>query len=279
VAIGKIVLSNLYRLLLGIVRSFVGMRRRGSALKIWSASANIGDGRFQSPKNSALGVGTFDMAVGDFNRDGKLDVALAGYVSPTQSVVQIMLGSGDGTFRKGQTINLPANTSPRSIATGDFNNDGHLDLALALNQLVIYKGAGNGTFTQAASIKVGTQTPLQEVRIGDFNADERTDIELSDGAGLYLMWSTGGFAFNAVLLKSSKFGIAATPVDVNQDGFTDLLVTYYTCSIGNDIQPGACTNWEVLLGSANRTFRQSANFNGVERQRSRPSDAVRLAGS
>jgi hypothetical protein len=93
------------------------------------------------------------------------------------------------------------------------------------------------------------------------------------------MWSTGGFAFNAVLLKSSKFGIAAIPVGVNQDGFTDLLVTYYTCSIGNDIQPGACTNWEVLLGSANRTFRQSANFNGVERQRSRPSDAVRLAGS
>jgi hypothetical protein len=176
VAIGKIVLSNLYRLLLGIVRSFVGMRRRGSALKIWSASANIGDGRFQSPKNSALGVGTFDMAVGDFNGDGKLDVALAGYVSPTQSVVQIMLGSGDGTFRKGQTINLPANTSPRSIATGDFNNDGHLDLALALNQLVIYKGAGNGTFTQAASIKVGTQTPLQEVRIGAFNADERRTL-------------------------------------------------------------------------------------------------------
>ncbi len=220
-----------------------------------------GDGRFENPKNGALGVGTFDMAVGDFNGDGKLDVALAGYVSPTQSVVQIMLGNGDGTFRKGQTIDLPANTSPRSIATGDFNNDGHLDLALALNQLIVYKGAGNGTFTQAASIKVGTQTPLQEVRIGDFNADGKTDIEVSDGAGLYVMWNAGGFAFNTVLLKSSKFGIGATPVDVNQDGFTDLLVTYYTCDVGKDIQPGACTNWEVLLGSANKTFRQSANFN------------------
>src|SRR5262249_6310589 len=49
--------------------------------------------------------------------------------------------------------------------------------------------------------------------------------------------------------------------DVNQDHFTDLLVTYYTCEVGKDITPGACTNWEVLLGSANKTFKLSANRN------------------
>src|SRR5213595_2312098 len=43
-----------------------------------SVSLGIGDGRFQNPKNSAPGVGAFDMAVGDFNGDGKLDAALAG---------------------------------------------------------------------------------------------------------------------------------------------------------------------------------------------------------
>jgi FG-GAP-like repeat len=225
-----------------------------------SVSLGIGDGRFQAPKNSATGVGTFDMAVGDFNGDGKLDVALAGYVSSTESVVQIMLGNGNGTFTKGQTINLPANVSPRSITTGDFNNDGKLDLAVAENQVVLYKGAGNGTFTKAASFTVGTQTPILQVRVGDFNADGKTDIAVSDGAGLYVMWNTGPFTFSTAHVASGAFGIFATPVDVNQDNFTDLLVTYYTCEIGKDITPGACTNWKVLLGSANKIFRQTANM-------------------
>src|SRR5579864_4299094 len=87
-----------------------------------SINLGKGDGRFQPPKNSAPGIGTFDMAVGDFNGDGKLDVALVGYVSSTQGVLQIMLGNGDGTLTKGQTINLPS--IPRAITTADFNNDG-----------------------------------------------------------------------------------------------------------------------------------------------------------
>ena len=221
-----------------------------------SVQLGNGDGRFQTPKNSALGIGTFDMAVGDFNGDGKLDVALAGYVSSTQGVLQIMLGNGDGTFRKGQTFNL--SLIPSSVAAGDFNNDGKTDLAVALNQVVIYKGAGNGTFTQAASIPVGTQTPLQQVRVADFNADGKPDLAVSNGLALYALWNNGNFSFSSVLLKSTKYGISAVPVDVNQDHFTDILVTYYTCEVGKDIPAGACTNWEILLGTANKSLRQSA---------------------
>jgi FG-GAP-like repeat len=223
-----------------------------------SVSLGIGDGRFQNPKNSAAGVGTFDMAVGDFNGDGKLDVALAGYISSTQGVLQIMLGNGDGTFTKGQTINLPL--IPRSITTADFNNDGKLDLALGIDKVYFFKGAGNGTFSSAGSIVVGSQNFIQEVRVGDFNADGKADIAVSDGFNLFVMWSTGNFSFSTVSLKSTKFGIFATPVDVNQDNFTDLVVTYYTCEVGKDVPPGPCTNWEVLLGSANKTFKQSANM-------------------
>jgi hypothetical protein len=62
-----------------------------------------GDGRFQNALNAAKGIGTIAMAVGDFNGDGKRDVAVAGYVGTEQNVIQILLGKGDGTFTTGQT--------------------------------------------------------------------------------------------------------------------------------------------------------------------------------
>jgi hypothetical protein len=226
----------------------------GNAVSVY---LGIGDGRFHRNKDGGSGVATFDMAIGDFNGDGKLDVAVAGYSSSTQGVLQILLSKGDGTFSVGQRINL--STTPDSIATSDFNGDGKLDLAIAMDKIYFYRGAGNGTFTSAASIVVGTSATLRQVRIGDFNADGKADLAVSDGLNLYALWNNGGFSFSKAQLVTTKYGVAATPVDVNQDHFADLLVVYYTCEVGKDIPSGPCTNWEVLLGNANKTFKTSAN--------------------
>jgi FG-GAP-like repeat len=216
-----------------------------------------GDGRFQNALNSAQGIGTFDMTVGDFNGDGKLDVAVAGYVGSQQNVIQILLGKGDGTFTKGQTIVLPFNASASSITTADFNDGGKLDLALASQKLILYKGAGNGTFSQAASISFGAQSIPAQVRVGDFNADGKPDLCVSDGQNLYALFNTGTFTFSIVKLASAPDGIFATPVDVNQDGRSDLIVTYWTCA---GIKNVGCETWEVLLGQSNKTFRKSASM-------------------
>ncbi len=215
-----------------------------------------GDGRFQNPLNAAPGVGTFDMTVGDFNGDGKLDVAVAGYIAAQQDVVQILLGKGDGTFTKGQTIMLPFNTPASSIAAADFDGDGKLDLALASQMLIIYKGAGNGTFMQAASITVGTGLGPGQVRAGDFNGDGRPDLSVSDGLNLYTLFNNGNFSFTTKKLASAPDGIFAYPVDVNQDGRTDLIVTSWACS---GIKNVGCETWKVLLGQANRTFTKTAS--------------------
>lgn len=227
----------------------------------YGVSVNLGkgDGRFQAAKNSAPGVGTFDMAIGDFNGDGKLDVALAGYVNGSEGVLQIMLGNGDGTFRKGQVFNMAS--IPGSVTAADFDGDGKIDLAVGIDKVYFYKGAGDGTFNAAGSLSLGAQSSSAGVRVGDFNADGKPDLTATDGANLFVLWNEGGFKFSKVLLKSSKYGIGATPVDVNQDHFTDLLVTYYTCEIGKDVSGYGCTNWEVLLGSGNKTFRKSAEVN------------------
>ena len=231
----------------------------GTSGKGVSVYLGKGDGRFQTNKDSAAGIGAFDIAIGDFNGDGKLDVAVAGYISSTEGVLQILLGNGDGTFTNGQRFTF--SFIPFSVTVGDFNGDGKLDIALGADKLYLYKGAGNGTFTLAGSMAISSPNLIRQVRVGDFNADGRPDLEVSDGQNLFVLWNTGNFAFSKVLLQSATNGISAIPVDVNQDGFTDLVVTFYSCEVGKDVPPGACTNWKVLLGSASKTFKTAAKMN------------------
>ena len=63
--------------------------------------------------------------MGEFNGDGRLDLAAANYDS---NDVSILLGNGDGSFRA--AVNYGASFHPLSIAAGEFNGDGRLDLAL-----------------------------------------------------------------------------------------------------------------------------------------------------
>src|SRR5439155_11212913 len=90
-----------------------------------------GDGSFRTPQSYPIGMNPTSVAVGDFNGDGKLDLAVANagtYPDYTDGSVSILLGQGDGTFLPAQTY--AAGKNPKSVSVGDFNGDGHLDLAL-----------------------------------------------------------------------------------------------------------------------------------------------------
>ena len=91
------------------------------------------------------------------NKDGKLDLAFLGETSAGQAEIVIALGNGDGTFATPSILDIPGGDAIRSasLAAGDFNGDGNLDLALfeSAGFSGIFYGNGDGTFT---SINVGT---------------------------------------------------------------------------------------------------------------------------
>src|SRR5690348_11293267 len=98
---------------------------------------------FVGVKTFNVGTSPLSVATGDFNGDGKIDVAVA---NSAGNNVSVLLGNGDGTFQTAVNYNVGA--TPFGVVTGDFNSDGDLDLAVVndgASNVSILLGNGNGT--------------------------------------------------------------------------------------------------------------------------------------
>jgi hypothetical protein len=219
-----------------------------------------GNGGFTPAANSPVAVGhdpSF-VAVGDFNSDGTLDLAVANFNDGT---VTILLGNGDGTFI--QATNSPATVGggPLSLAVGDFNGDGIADLAVANvkdNTVSILLGNGNGTFSGAAQspIHVIGSSPSSVV-VADFNKDGQLDIAVAivspNNVTVFLGNGNGTFtkaANSPVTVGLTPYSIAVG--DFNGDGIPDL-VTANDADVNDN--PGTVT---ILLGSGDGGFTQAS---------------------
>ena len=116
------------------------------------------------------------VAVGDFNADGKLDIAFA---APQNNNVTIFLGNGNGTFTTAQGSPMPVGKDPQAILTADFNNDGKLDLAIANSTdgtVTLLLGNGDGTFTPSAGSPYLVGPGASALAAADFNGDGKLDL-------------------------------------------------------------------------------------------------------
>jgi hypothetical protein len=191
-----------------------------------------GDGTFRNAPGSPIAVGTnpYGVAVGDFNGDGKLDLAVANSAETGgTSSVSVLLGKGDGTFQG--PANYAAGTWPQSVAVGDFNGDGKLDLAVGnygSNNVSLLLGNGDGTFQGAVNYAAGSGP--YPVAVGDFDGDGRMDLAvgnmLSSNVSILLQSApTGGSAQlvggNAFLGNQTVTGtVTATSFMGNGSGLT-----------------------------------------------------------
>jgi hypothetical protein len=142
-----------------------------------------GDGTFtQGPSIAANGF----LAVGDFNGDGKPDLAVA---ETQHHTVTIFLGHGNGTFTTAQGSPMTVGNGPQAILAADFNNDGKLDLAIANSgdgTVTLLLGNGDGTFTPSAGSPYPVGPGASGLAVADFNGDGKLDLAVvnaSDGTG------------------------------------------------------------------------------------------------
>jgi len=140
-----------------------------------------GDGSFSWDENNDFqaGDGPISVAVGDFNEDGNLDLAVVNYNSNT---ISILLGDSEapGTFQ--EPFDKAVGLYPHSVAVGDFDEDAHLDLAVAnsySHDVSILLGIGNGSFENAVNYDTDGSGPCS-VATGDFDQDGILDLAVAN---------------------------------------------------------------------------------------------------
>ncbi len=219
-----------------------------------------GDGTFRPKINYPVGGQAQDLAAGDFNGDGRIDLVVS--LSDIVSSLSLLTGNGDGTFNA--PVNFP-NTgaqedSPAVVAT-DLDNDGRLDVVLAhaigcfvspcvpARTITVMLGFGDGTFQLPFDIDVGTG--MSRIVVGDFNRDGIKDLAIAgDNSQVYTLLGVGNGTFlkqPTITLTADTLFVDGTDIDIadlNGDTIQDLVVAI----------PTNGSRTAILLGNGDGTF-------------------------
>jgi hypothetical protein len=216
-----------------------------------------GNGTFQAPKGTHVPINPVALTAGDFNNDGTLDLALTSW-NDSGSLV-ILTGNGDGTFTAGVPYNFgtweacypTGGSNPFWISAGDLNQDGKLDLAIAVQATecgtqytgentwgaaLVYTGNGDGTFNRIPGPWVGG-VANSGIALGDFNSDGMMDMAVAGNAA----WTTQDWV--TIMLNNTQ------PVSVSPLAITYKAQAVNTSSAGKTVLVTNDENTTLDIGS------------------------------
>jgi uncharacterized membrane protein len=246
-----------------------------------------GDGKFHAPINyGSGGESAYSITVADVNGDGKLDLVVANGCFESDcstGSVSVLLGNGDGTFKKAKTYRSgAASVFGAHVAVGDLNGDGKLDLAVANTGtgcgngcpeglIGILLGNGDGTFRKAKTYPTGGFDAIGWVEIADVNGDKKPDLVVANycatecsyppaegSVGVLLGKGNGTFEAVKTYPSGGDGTVSVAVADLNKDGKPDILVASCGPEACGPGSPGG--NVGVLLGNGNGTFKPVVTY-------------------
>ncbi len=243
-----------------------------------------GDGTLQPGVTYSTGAYyAYSVAIGDVNGNGIPDLVVANWCQSLNQngdctgdgEVSVLLGNGDGTFQPAVTYDS-GGFYATSVAIGDLNGDGKLDLAVTnagenggnIGSVSVLLGNGDGTFQSAVSYSTVGFVALW-VAIGDLNGDGIPDLVVanfcrSHSCGDYngeagVLLGNGDGTFQPVVLYNlnGEYSYSVAVGDLRGDGILDLAVA----SRYNDEEGASLHNAvDVLLGNGDGTFQSPVSY-------------------
>jgi len=225
---------------------------------------DLGDGngafRFGSRSRQFNGPTPYGIVVGDFNRDGNLDLAAISYT------LDVFLGNGDGTLKHSMEYSVGV----LYLVSADFNGDGILDLALAWDHgIYVMLGNGDGSFQKPRTVFSSTNF-LGGCSFGpsffvtDFNRDGKADLAYCERdypqnkGKIWVLLGNGDGTFKkptSLTVHPYQGAFSFGVGDFNSDGKTDLMANYWTSGNFNQSET------DLFLGNGDGTFQPKKIIN------------------
>jgi archaellum component FlaF (FlaF/FlaG flagellin family) len=219
-----------------------------------------GDGTFQPPVAYPTSGRTVQVATGDFAGDGNLDIISLTGNGEGCNCVEVLLGNGDGTFQAAIGTPVPYNIGGYAMATGYFNGDNKLDVAVSgafasANQVDILLGNGDGRFTPHGFYSVSLAP--ESVATGRFAGSDTTDLVVGnlEGGSVSVLIGNGNGTFRQAVDYSSYAPTWVAVADLNGDGKEDIVAS----NADSEAIPPTST-LSVFTGNGDGTFQTGAVY-------------------
>jgi len=220
---------------------------------------------FQNSDYAVGGVAPYGIVIGDFNGDGKSDLAVANVCAQSggenfcnggvPGSVSILLGNGDGTFQPQASYQTGEYST--YVAVGDFNGDANQDLAVANGQdgtVGILLGNGDGTFQPQVIYHASMW--VTAIAVGDLNGDGKLDLAVANfnegTIGIFLGNGDGIFQ-NQLEIPIADRTTGIVVGDFNRDGKLDI-------AVGSTLVDGTGGTISVVLGNGDGTFQSPIEY-------------------